>query len=63
MLTTLIPVLIIAFLFIFFLSQAQGGGGGGRMMNFGKSKLKCTIIKNVVYDSRMSLVQMKKNKN
>ena len=40
MLTTLIPVLIIAFLFIFFLSQAQGGGGGGRMMNFGKSKAK-----------------------
>ena len=39
MLTTLIPVLIIAFLFIF-LSQAQGGGGGGRMMNFGKSKAK-----------------------
>ena len=39
MLTTLIPVLIIAFLFIFFLSQ-QGGGGGGRMMNFGKSKAK-----------------------
>ena len=39
MLTTLIPVLIIAFLFIFFLSQAQGGGGG-RMMNFGKSKAK-----------------------
>ena len=45
MLTTLIPVLIIAFLFIFFLSQAQGGGGGGRMMNFGKSKAKCTTIK------------------
>ena len=63
MLTTLIPVLIIAFLFIFFLSQAQGGGGGGRMMNFGKSKLKCTITKNVVYDSQMSsAVQMKKNK-
>ena len=40
MLTTLIPVLIIAFLFIFFLSQAQGGGSGGRMMNFGKSKAK-----------------------
>ena len=39
MLTTLIPVLIIAFLFIFFLSQAQSGGGG-RMMNFGKSKAK-----------------------
>ncbi len=39
-LTTLIPVLIIALLFIFFLSQAQGGGGGGRMMNFGKSKAK-----------------------
>ena len=37
-LSTLIPVLIIALLFIFFLSQAQGGGGGGRMMNFGKSK-------------------------
>lgn len=41
-LTTLIPVLIIAFLFIFFLSQMQGGGGGGggRVMNFGKSKAK-----------------------
>nr|MDK7244079.1 ATP-dependent zinc metalloprotease FtsH [Staphylococcus lugdunensis] len=39
-LTTLIPVLIIALLFIFFLSQAQGGGQGGRMMNFGKSKAK-----------------------
>ena len=53
MLTTLIPVLIIAFLFIFFLSQAQGGGGGGRMMNFGKSKAKCTTIKNVVFASQM----------
>ncbi|CAL27075.1 ATP-dependent zinc metalloprotease FtsH [Staphylococcus carnosus] len=39
-LSTLIPVLVIALLFIFFLSQAQGGGGGGRMMNFGKSKAK-----------------------
>ena len=63
MLTTLIPVLIIAFLFIFFLSQAQGGGGGGRMMNFGKSKAKMYDNQNVVYDSQMSLVQMKKNKN
>ena len=62
MLTTLIPVLIIAFLFIFFLSQAQGGGGG-RMMNFGKSKAKMYDNQNVVYDSQMSLVQMKKNKN
>ena len=61
MLTTLIPVLIIAFLFIFFL--AQGGGGGGRMMNFGKSKAKMYDNQNVVYDSQMSLVQMKKNKN
>lgn len=39
-LSTLIPVLVIALLFIFFLSQAQSGGGGGRMMNFGKSKAK-----------------------
>ncbi|MEL0539343.1 ATP-dependent zinc metalloprotease FtsH [Staphylococcus debuckii] len=39
-LSTLIPVLVIALLFIFFLSQAQGGSGGGRMMNFGKSKAK-----------------------
>ena len=54
MLTTLIPVLIIAFLFIFFLSQAQGGGGGGRMMNFGKSKAKMYDNQNVVYDSQMS---------
>ena len=62
MLTTLIPVLIIAFLFIFFLSQAQGGGGGGRMMNFGKSKAKMYDNQNVVYDSQMSLVQMKKTR-
>ena len=61
MLTTLIPVLIIAFLFIFFLSQAQGGGGGGRMMNFGKSKAKMYDNQNVVYDSQMS-VQMKKTR-
>ena len=60
MLTTLIPVLIIAFLFIFFLSQAQGGGG--RMMNFGKSKAKMYDNQNVVYDSQMSLVQMKKTR-
>ncbi len=33
-LSTLIPVVVIALLFIFFLSQAQGGGSGGRMMNF-----------------------------
>lgn len=39
-LSTLIPVVVIALLFIFFLSQAQGGGSGGRMMNFGKSKAK-----------------------
>lgn len=49
-LTTLIPVLIIALLFIFFLSQAQGGGGGGRMMNFGKSKAK-------MYDSNKRRVR------
>ena len=60
MLTTLIPVLIIAFLFIFF--QAQGGGGGGRMMNFGKSKAKCTTIKNVVFASQMLLGQTKKTR-
>ncbi len=39
-LSTLIPVVVIALLFIFFLSQAQGGGSGGRMINFGKSKAK-----------------------
>lgn len=33
-LSTLIPVVVIALLFIFFLSQAQGGGSGGRMMKF-----------------------------
>ncbi|MGS0908325.1 ATP-dependent zinc metalloprotease FtsH [Staphylococcus sp. MSU001] len=49
-LTTLIPVLIIALLFIFFLSQAQGGGGSGRMMNFGKSKAK-------MYDSNKRRVR------
>ena len=49
-LSTLIPVLIIALLFIFFLSQAQGGGGGGRMMNFGKSKAK-------MYDSNKRRVR------
>ncbi|MCG1909807.1 ATP-dependent zinc metalloprotease FtsH [Staphylococcus epidermidis] len=49
-LTTLIPVLIIALLFIFFLSQAQVGGGGGRMMNFGKSKAK-------MYDSNKRRVR------
>ena len=49
-LTTQIPVLIIALLFIFFLSQAQGGGGGGRMMNFGKSKAK-------MYDSNKRRVR------
>lgn len=49
-LTTLIPVLIIALLFIFFLSQAQAGGGGGRMMNFGKSKAK-------MYDSNKRRVR------
>ena len=61
MLTTLIPVLIIAFLFIFFLSQAQGGGGGGRMMNFGKSKAKCTTIK-TSFASQMLLGQTKKTR-
>ncbi|WP_436855926.1 ATP-dependent zinc metalloprotease FtsH [Staphylococcus caeli] len=50
-LSTLIPVLVIALLFIFFLSQAQGGGGGGgRMMNFGKSKAK-------MYDSQKKRVR------
>ncbi|WP_251521007.1 MULTISPECIES: ATP-dependent zinc metalloprotease FtsH [Staphylococcus] len=50
-LTSLIPVLVIALLFIFFLSQAQGGGGGGgRMMNFGKSKAK-------MYDSQKKRVR------
>ena len=63
MLTTLIPVLIIAFLFIFFLSQAQGGGGGGRMMNFGKSKAKMYDNQNVVFASQMLLGQTKKNKS
>ncbi|HCA7521603.1 TPA: ATP-dependent zinc metalloprotease FtsH [Staphylococcus pseudintermedius] len=48
--STLIPVLVIALLFIFFLSQAQGGGGGGRMMNFGKSKAK-------MYDSQKGRVR------
>ncbi|EOG8978839.1 ATP-dependent zinc metalloprotease FtsH [Staphylococcus pseudintermedius] len=48
--STLIPVLVIALLFIFFLSQAQGGGGGGRMMNFGKSKVK-------MYDSQKGRVR------
>ena len=53
-LTTLIPVLIIALLFIFFLSQAQGGGGGGgRMMNFGKSKAKMYDSQKNVYASLM----------
>lgn len=47
--STLIPVLVIALLFIFFLSQAQGGGGG-RMMNFGKSKAK-------MYDSQKGRVR------
>lgn len=50
--STLIPVLVIALLFIFFLSQAQGGGGGGRMMNFGKSKAK-------MYDSQKGRVRFK----
>ncbi|MBI5975544.1 ATP-dependent zinc metalloprotease FtsH [Staphylococcus canis] len=49
-LTTLIPIAVIALLFIFFLSQAQGGGGGGRMMNFGKSKAK-------MYDSQKGRVR------
>ena len=49
-LTTLIPVLIIALLFIFFLSQAGQGGGGGRVMNFGKSKAK-------MYDSNKRRVR------
>ncbi|HEC2209844.1 TPA: ATP-dependent zinc metalloprotease FtsH [Staphylococcus delphini] len=48
--STLIPVLVIALLFIFFLSQVQGGGGGGRMMNFGKSKAK-------MYDSQKGRVR------
>ncbi|UXR74120.1 MULTISPECIES: ATP-dependent zinc metalloprotease FtsH [unclassified Staphylococcus] len=48
--STLIPVLVIALLFIFFMSQAQGGGGGGRMMNFGKSKAK-------MYDSQKGRVR------
>ncbi|MDK4066776.1 ATP-dependent zinc metalloprotease FtsH [Staphylococcus pseudintermedius] len=48
--STLIPVLVIALLFIFFLSQAQGGGGGGRMMNFGKFKAK-------MYDSQKGRVR------
>lgn len=48
--STLIPVLVIALLFIFFLSQAQGGGGVGRMMNFGKSKAK-------MYDSQKGRVR------
>lgn len=33
-LSTLIPVVVIALLFIFFLSQAQGGGSGGRVVKF-----------------------------
>ena len=60
MLTTLIPVLIIAFLFISSLATRRRRW---RMMNFGKSKAKMYDNQNVVYDSQMSLVQMKKNKN
>ncbi|AVQ34100.1 ATP-dependent metallopeptidase FtsH/Yme1/Tma family protein [Staphylococcus muscae] len=49
--STLIPVLVIALLFLFFMSQVQGGGGGGgRMMNFGKSKAK-------MYDSQKGRVR------
>lgn len=47
--STLIPIVVIALLFMFFLSQAQGGGGG-RMMNFGKSKAK-------MYDSQKGRVR------
>jgi len=36
--TSIIPFIIIAFLFFFLLNQSQGGGG--RVMNFGKSKAK-----------------------
>lgn len=40
----IVTMVIVLFIFIFIMQQAQGGGGGSKVMSFGKSKAKMTVI-------------------